>query len=145
MLVLTQWGTERPRATAFRARRPAPTITDGLEVLVQLVMAAMTSVPSVISAEPVSSSTSTVRRSPFAEAAVPPAPEPPLACGSGMPGRSPGRSCRKLERRPVRAMRSCGRFGPATDGSTVERSISSRAVYSGSGVSSVRKRPCSFV
>ena len=145
MLVLTQWGTASPRATAFRARSPAPTITDGLEVLVQLVMAAMTRVPSVISAVPVSSSTSTLRRSPFAEAVAPLAPEPPLARGSGMPGRSPGRSRRKLERRPVSAMRSCGRFGPATEGSTVERSISRRAVYSGSGVSSVRKSPCSFV
>ncbi len=39
-------GLERsPRATALRASTPAPTITDGFEVLVQLVMAAITTSP----------------------------------------------------------------------------------------------------
>ena len=42
--------------------------------------------------------------------------------------------------------RSCGRFGPASDGSTVARSSSSVLVKSGlRRVASVRKRPCSFV
>ena len=44
-LVLTVGPTVRPRATALRASRPAPTITVGLEVLVQLVMAAMATDP----------------------------------------------------------------------------------------------------
>ena len=44
-LVLTVESTERPRATAFRASSPAPTITVGLEVLVQLVMAAIATDP----------------------------------------------------------------------------------------------------
>ncbi len=35
----------RPRSTAFFASRPAPSISDGFEVLVQLVMAAMTTAP----------------------------------------------------------------------------------------------------
>ena len=35
----------RPRSTAFLASRPAPTITDGLEVLVQLVIAAIATEP----------------------------------------------------------------------------------------------------
>ena len=40
------WGaTERPRSHAFFARRPAPSMTDGLEVLVQLVMADITTEP----------------------------------------------------------------------------------------------------
>ena len=36
----------RPRSTAFFASRPAPSISEGFEVLVQLVMAAMTTEPS---------------------------------------------------------------------------------------------------
>ena len=46
MDVLTQGCDLRPRSTAFLARRPAPIITDGFEVLVQLVMAAITTEPS---------------------------------------------------------------------------------------------------
>src|SRR5262245_24841141 len=42
---LTQGRTDRPRSTAFLATRPAAIITDGLEVLVQLVMAAITTDP----------------------------------------------------------------------------------------------------
>src|ERR687897_2528869 len=43
--VLTHGLEARPRSTALRASRPAASITDGLEVLVQLVMAAMTTCP----------------------------------------------------------------------------------------------------
>src|SRR6201987_3179178 len=43
--VLTQGLTDRPFATALRANRPAPTITFGLDVLVQEVIAAMTTSP----------------------------------------------------------------------------------------------------
>ncbi len=35
-----------PRSTAFLATRPAPIMTDGFDVLVQLVMAAITTAPS---------------------------------------------------------------------------------------------------
>src|ERR1043165_8220885 len=42
-LVLTCGGVRRPRSTALRARSPAPTISDGFDVLVQLVIAAITS------------------------------------------------------------------------------------------------------
>ena len=45
--VLTQGLVGRPRSTARLASSPAPTITWGLEVLVQLVMAAITTSPSV--------------------------------------------------------------------------------------------------
>ena len=44
--VLTHGLRRRPRSTALRASRPAPSITDGLEVFVQLVMAAITTAPS---------------------------------------------------------------------------------------------------
>ena len=43
--VFTQGLRARPRSIALRASRPAPTITLGLEVLVQLVIAAMTTRP----------------------------------------------------------------------------------------------------
>ncbi len=44
--VLTHGFGVRPRSTARRATRPAATMTWGLEVLVQLVMAATTTAPS---------------------------------------------------------------------------------------------------
>ncbi len=44
-LVLTQGRVLRPSSSAFFATRPAPSITDGFEVLVQLVMAAMMTSP----------------------------------------------------------------------------------------------------
>src|SRR5579859_4216947 len=43
--VFTHGLTLRPRRDALRARIPAPIITDGFEVLVQLVIAAMTTWP----------------------------------------------------------------------------------------------------
>src|SRR5919201_6161729 len=43
--VLTHGFALSPRSTAFLASRPAASITDGLEVLVQLVMAAITTCP----------------------------------------------------------------------------------------------------
>src|SRR5215211_1587831 len=43
--VLTHGLEARPRSTASRASRAAASITDGLEVLVQLVMAAITTWP----------------------------------------------------------------------------------------------------
>ncbi len=43
--VLTQGLVVMPRSTAFFATSPAATMTDGFEVLVQLVIAAMTTEP----------------------------------------------------------------------------------------------------
>src|SRR3979490_2389568 len=43
--VLTQGFTVRPLATALRASRPAPTMTDGVDVLVHEVIAAITTSP----------------------------------------------------------------------------------------------------
>src|SRR5258708_18964719 len=45
-LVFTYGRTSRPSSTAFLASKPAATMTDGFEVLVQLVMAAITTHPS---------------------------------------------------------------------------------------------------
>ena len=44
-MVLTHGLDCRPFSAALRAIRPAPTITDGLEVLVQEVMEAMATMP----------------------------------------------------------------------------------------------------
>src|SRR5687768_11320196 len=44
-LVLTQGLLVRPRCTALRASRPAPIMTLGFDVLVQLVIAATTTAP----------------------------------------------------------------------------------------------------
>ncbi len=44
--VLTQGFAVSPRAAALRAIRPAPSMTLGFEVLVQLVIAAITTSPS---------------------------------------------------------------------------------------------------
>lgn len=44
-LVLIYGATVRPFSTAFLARSPAPNITDGLDVLVQLVIADITTEP----------------------------------------------------------------------------------------------------
>ncbi len=44
-LVLTQGGTVRPFARAFRATSPAATSTSGFEVLVHYVIAAITTAP----------------------------------------------------------------------------------------------------
>jgi hypothetical protein len=58
--VFTQGIRASPRSTAFFASRPAPSITDGFEVLVQLVIAAITTWPwSSSTVSPDSSSTLT--------------------------------------------------------------------------------------
>ncbi len=130
--VLTYGGTRRPRATALRARRPAPSITDGFEVLVQLVIAAMTTAPWPIVALAPATSSGTVRAASFSAS-----PKPRSLTGAVSDLRNAAFICES-------GTRSCGRFGPARLGSTVERSSSSVSVNTGSGVAAVRKRPCSL-
>src|SRR5665213_3016255 len=96
-LVFTQGLEVRPRSTAFFATRPAAISTDGFEVLVQLVMAAMTTLPSWM-----------VALTPF-------------ILMSAVLGAAP-RASRKFFFTSGRLMRSCGRFGPASDGTTAARS-----------------------
>src|SRR5580704_17084402 len=98
--VLTHGLGARPRATARWATSPAATITWGLEVLVQLVMAATTTAPSP-----------TVWVDPSASVA-----------GSDRWSRS--RAARYAAPAPASATRSWGREGPARLGVTVERSSS---------------------
>src|SRR5262245_60451973 len=109
-LVFTHGFTCRPRSTAFLAINPAASITDGFDVLVQLVMAAMTTEPL-------------------------PTPNP-------LAGAAPGKEVRKFSFTCGNSTRSCGRFGPAMDGTTSPRSSDRVDEYMGSGVESVRKRPC---
>src|SRR4051812_11921266 len=148
--VLTQGLRCRPRSTAFLASKPAPTITNGLDVLVQDVIAATTTAPWSTS----SSSPSSVNRAgllarpPDCFAGAPAgwscAPSWLTAGGSlaGNDSFEPSfaefpfplsltyavSALRKLSLALLSATRSCGRFGPASDGSTVDRSSSSRSL-----------------
>ena len=166
---MTVGPTVRPRATAFRASRPAPTITVGFDVFVHDVMAAIATDPVRIVDAPAvdldgdrpvvslvdaavaaSRSSGTARRrgrrrrgerrriaAPGTIRPTRPRPPPPSAAASTSASRDTvepvGKFVRKLSRRSVRGTRSCGRRGPATDGSTVARSSSSRLVEVGPG------------
>ena len=113
-----------PARTAFRASRPAATITEGLDVFVQDVMAAMATAPC---RSPSSRGTATGSRTGASLAGK----DSRLASSTASPGpapdgdRSASISASALWKR-LRALasgtRSCGRRGPASDGSTVERS-----------------------
>ena len=127
-----------PFATAFRATSPAATITLGLLVLVQLVMAAITTDPWWI-----------VEVWPLLPVAVP--CTVPLASSAG-PSKAKPRwavgavsAAANVSFTRDRGTRSCGRFGPARLGTTLARSSDSRFVNSGIGAASVRKSPCSFM
>src|SRR4051812_22395566 len=95
-----------PRATAFCASRPAATSTDGFDVFVQLVMAAITTEP-WRSSEPIGSVAAGAEATSAAVAA-------PLAFGLISDGSAASNDFLASNRRT----RSCGRLGPATDGST---------------------------
>ena len=88
-----------PKAAAFFATSPAATITEGLEVFVQLVMAAIKTLPFFIS---------------------------PLGVETDSHGFLPEVSKRSenLAFTSARDILSCGRFGPATHGFTSESSNS---------------------
>jgi len=106
-------------------------MTEGFDVLVQLVIAAMTTEPCRSSAF-----------RPFIERAT----DRSVSSGASPKPRSftgAVRAARNARFIPERGTRSCGRFGPARLGSTVARSSSRVSLKAGSGVSEVRKRPCS--
>ena len=133
-LLLTHGLRSRPNCRAFFAKSPAPIMTLGLLVFVQLVMAAITTAPcfrmnswpSIITAAPSSASAVAVG------SVV--ALEPALSLGSApcqvfcMAGRS---------------TRSCGRLGPAKHGTIVDWSSSTTAPYEIGRLSS-RQRPCAL-
>ena len=100
--------TVRPFSTAFFATRPAASSTPGLEVLVHEVMAAISTSPLWIFTSP--ACTSVFRSSGF------------LLKPFSFTGAE--KSVSKVRFMPVSSMRSCGRFGPASDGTMVSRSSS---------------------
>src|SRR5262249_3433133 len=96
---LTQGFGRKPSARAFLATRPAATSTEGFEVLVQLVIAAMTTSPSR-SARSLPAIGDERRSSRF-DMSVKAESKFALTC--------------------VNEIRSCGRLGPASEDSTVPR------------------------
>ncbi|MNG04163.1 hypothetical protein D3C84_872760 [compost metagenome] len=113
---LTQGLRVRPFSTAFFASRPAAIITLGLEVLVQEVMAAMTTAPS--SRGKLWPSSRVTRPLPAARAPS-------------------GFNCRPSKSSKAwgtwgSGTRSCGRRGPARLASTLERSSARLSVNKGS-------------
>ena len=104
-LVFTHGLRVRPRSTAFLATRPAATRTLGLDVLVQLVMAATTTAPWSI-ASPCESAAAGAAAGVFRSASI---------CGS---------AAANFAFAAESGTRSWGRFGPASDGSTLPRSRS---------------------
>ena len=121
--VLTHGLRCRPRSTALRATRPAASITEGFDVFVQDVMAAIVTAPwSSVTSSPEARCTAVgVERAPLdrSESA-----SIALARSSGT--------------------RSWGREGPARDGTTVARSSSTVSLKRGSTEGSCHM-PCSLV
>ena len=165
----------RPRSTALRASRPAAIITDGFDVLVHDVIAAITTWPwsssvsrpsSIVSGTACETRSATCTRVPSSAAREVSWPEPlplwpggsdagkdsstssstsvpRLSAGSGSgSGRMSSSAPRKADLASVSETRSCGRFGPASDGTTSPRSSSSVSEYVFSSVSASCHRPC---
>ena len=109
-LVFTHGLRSSPFSTAFFATRPAPIITLGLDVFVQLVMAAMTTEPCSIAAW--GGAATAVPKPELAPDVV------PLA--TIIPGSAAANPCFAA----LKGTRSCGRFGPARLGSIAVRSTS---------------------
>src|SRR5262245_55421190 len=108
-------------------------MTSGLDVFVQLVMAAITTEPSRI--VPGASWTAVVGAFPSVLSGM-------LACGAGFFAACAaafifGRASANDLRTSGRFTRSCGRAGPAMLGTTVDRSRLSVSEYAASGVSRV--------
>src|SRR3569832_65019 len=125
--VLTHGFTERPFSMAFFATRPAAMRTEGLEVCVQDVMAASVTAPWP-------SLKSLTATSVPAGAGV----LPFLSFSARKPGRSLASHC--FFTLPS-SMRSCGRLGPAKEGTTFARSNDRVSANDGSIFSS-RNKPC---
>src|SRR5262245_1181340 len=147
--VFTQGLVSRPASTAFFASSPAAIIPGGFEVVVKLVIAAITAEPwrtaPWFSWTGSSDPGSTASSGCTATSGFPPSPRSrPTSEGSGS-----GSS--RLRNAPTNEVhtfpsgtRSCGRLGPATEGSTADRSSSTTSLKLGSGEPSVRYRPCSL-
>src|SRR5262245_40709821 len=107
-------------------------MTEGLLVLVQLVMAAITTAPWVISLDrPLFLTVA------FLVSAAASRPKPRSVTGALS-------ALCHVSFIAASGTRSCGRFGPASDGSTVDKSSETFFVKIGAGVASVRNQPCSL-
>src|SRR5713101_1101354 len=146
--VLTHGFTVRPLATALRASRPAPTMTEGFDVLVQDVIAAITTSPwprsclrpstgTRLDAPALAKSLSSEVASEGWRSKMSLPPSPPLLNSFTIAVAKPAFTS-------LSATRSCGRLGPASEGSTCDSSSLSTSVKTGSGVDLVRYRPCAL-
>src|SRR5262245_40523491 len=112
-LVLTHGLTLRPRAAAFWASRPAAIITDGFDVLVQLVIAAMTTSPWWSGKVPRSVVTSRLVPRVPGGVSAPSLTQPSIAAASA-PALSPTMPASDLRQTRAdwrKGTRSCGRLG----------------------------------
>src|ERR1017187_440386 len=117
--VLTQGLRLSPRSTAFLASSAAPTMTEGLDVLVQEVIAAITTLPWSTEVWVPSSSVTRAGRDALVRS-----PEATGSEAGNVPSRSFSRRdsepwfggpARKADLASAGAIRSCGRLGPAID------------------------------
>src|SRR6266404_2786295 len=122
--VFTQGFAVRPLAAALRASSPAPIKTLGFEVLVQEVIAAITTSPWPRSKVLPSTAKRFAGSSVFLYSLLSASEKPSATDGS--------------------AMRPSGRFGPAIEGTTSARSSVSVSVNTGSADLAVRNRPCAL-
>src|SRR5688572_14464803 len=121
-LVLTHGLVVSPRSFALRASNPAAIITDGFDVFVQLVIAAITTEPCVIGNVPRSVVTARVLAQ-WPGAAPPSLAHASIAAASA-PARVPSSAPTALRHDRFESdsgTRSCGRLGPASDGTTDPR------------------------
>src|SRR5437867_5739923 len=144
-LVFTHGWLDRPRSTARFASSPAPIITLGFDVFVQLVIAAITTEPwstrcaagatagpSATATDPSLIIAAAARITDGGSAAF-------FAADCMLPSAvwNPLFAC-------LSDTRSCGRLGPARLGSMAPRSSSMTSEYTGSASAAVRKIPCAF-
>src|SRR6266568_8258470 len=148
-VVFTHGLRVRAASTALRASSAAPTITNGFDVFVQEVIAAITTDPwstlvwvpsSRVTGDGDDGRSSSPPETGSEAGKVPARPlSRPGAC-TYEPSASRN-ACLAL----VSATRSCGRLGPASDGTTVDRSSSSRCEYLvASAASGSCQSPCSL-
>ena len=148
--VFTHGFDSSPASTARFASSPAASITVGFDVFVQLVIAAITTEPcrttpwfsGTGSSDPGSTRSSVST----ATVGLPPSSRRrPTSVGSGSGSSRSRKASTNEDHTCGSATRSCGRFGPATEGSTSDRSRSTTSLKVGSGSPSRRNNPCSFV
>jgi hypothetical protein len=143
-LVFTHGWVASPAATAFRASSPAATITAGLDVFVHDVMAAMATAPWSSVDERATAGAAVKVGGSLAGKDSWLASSTPSAGGAGDRSASISRSTAWNRPRALASgIRSWGRRGPASDGSTVDRSSRSSSGKRSRAVGSCHN-PCSL-